>query len=201
MLNRNLNNLLAPAVFAIFLVQSSSVFAAGIPKTVVACTANQCPGISAILEDNEKLTDQAIIFQTSDSPEFMRRYEKKFSDRDNGGWQHIEVNESAFVSTQPVIGFGGAFTDTAAMLYQQMPPALQKEFTNAYFSTQGIAYSLGRVPMASNDFSCRKDVDGKPVLVRILARPYSHFILMRTMLMIRSAISRYSPRMLISKFL
>lgn len=127
------------------------------PNTVVTCDNQQCPLIAPILNPNEKLTDQAIIFQTSNKPEFMLRYEKSFTSTDNGGWQQIILDETALANTQPIIGFGSSFTDSAAMLYQQMTSNLQNEFIAAYYSAQGLAYTLGRVPMASTDFSCRDE--------------------------------------------
>lgn len=155
------NYLLSFITFIILLFQSS---AHAIPGTVTVCSADQCASVPDILSPGEKLDTQAIIYQTSDRPEFMSRSEMQFSASDNGGWQNIAINQSRFAGTQPVIGFGGAFTDSAAMLYRHMPPALQKQFITAYFSSHGLAYSLGRVPMASNDFSCRSEVDGKPGL-------------------------------------
>lgn len=133
------------------------------PNSVVTCTATQCPHILPILSANEALNIQAIVYQTSSKPEFMQRFEKDFANKNNGGWQQIVIDESAIANTQPIVGFGGAFTDSAAMLYQQMSPALQNEFINAYFSNQGMAYSMGRVPVASNDFSCRKAINGTGV--------------------------------------
>lgn len=137
---------------------SSASFASEfeIPNTVVRCTSSECPMIADILNANEKLTDQVIIFQTSPNHQFMERSVKQFSRGDNGGWQHININESEFVDAHPIIGFGGAFTDAASILYQNMTPELKKALINAYFSQQGLEYSLGRVPIASNDFSCRR---------------------------------------------
>lgn len=141
-------------LFFIFSI-SSSLYAATIPKTVVTCTNQSCPAVPAILGDNDQLTNQVIVFQTSNKPEFMNRSVTAFTNHNNGGWQHIVIDETQFANTQPIIGFGGAFTDSASMLYQHMSEVLQKEFIQAYFSKQGIAYSLGRVPIASADFSCR----------------------------------------------
>lgn len=127
-----------------------------IPNTVVTCTAHDCPPIPSILNSHEKLTNQAIIYQTSNQPEFMTRFSQEFTNATNGGWQKIIIDENEFVDTHPIIGFGGTFTDSAAMLYQHMQPALQRALINTYFSSQGIEYSLGRVSIGSNDFSCRR---------------------------------------------
>ena len=55
---------------------------------------------------------------------------------------------------QEIIGFGGAFTDTAAMALLHMNKEIQKEALNAYFSTEtGLSYNMGRVPIGCCDFS------------------------------------------------
>ncbi|OGT48042.1 MAG: hypothetical protein A3E83_05315 [Gammaproteobacteria bacterium RIFCSPHIGHO2_12_FULL_41_20] len=129
--------------------------AANLTTAVVTCKAENCPSLPPILPRDEKLASQAIIYQTSSHPEFMTRYSQSFSKTHHGGWQHITVNETALSQTHPIIGFGGAFTDSTAILYQHLSPALKQALIDAYFSPQGIEYSLGRVPMASSDFSCR----------------------------------------------
>lgn len=123
-------------------------------KKIVTCSAHQCPMLPDLLNPNEKLVDQVIVFETSYDKFFSRKY-KSFTSNDNGGWQHITVNEVAFVKTHPIVGFGGSFTDSASMLYKHMQPLLQKALIDSYFSNKGLAYSLARVPIASTDFSCR----------------------------------------------
>ncbi len=54
---------------------------------------------------------------------------------------------------QTLMGFGGAFTEAAALTWQQLTPAAADEFLQACFSpTQGHGYTLCRVPMGSSDF-------------------------------------------------
>lgn len=152
------------------------------PKTVVICDEKQCPTIPSLLNPQEKFIDQAIIYQTDNKPEFMVRNSQSFTKNNNSGWQHITINESDLIDTHPIIGFGGSFTDSTAMLYQHLSYPLRKSLINAYFSTQGIAYSLGRVPIASSDFSCRQFIkeNGADVAVPSLtacserASPYTY---------------------------
>ncbi|NOU19962.1 MAG: glycoside hydrolase family 30 protein [Bacteroidales bacterium] len=54
---------------------------------------------------------------------------------------------------QTILGFGGAITDAAAETYYKMPKAKQDELINAYFSSEGIGYSLCRTHINSCDFS------------------------------------------------
>ncbi|ETV92219.1 hypothetical protein H310_13452 [Aphanomyces invadans] len=57
---------------------------------------------------------------------------------------------------QDIIGFGGAFTEASALQLQRLPQSKQDDIIRLYFSQAsdgGAAYSLGRVPMNSCDFS------------------------------------------------
>ncbi|KAG6949567.1 hypothetical protein JG688_00014606 [Phytophthora aleatoria] len=54
---------------------------------------------------------------------------------------------------QEIIGFGGAFTDAAAINVYLMDSDVQQLIVDAYFSDTGLQYSLGRIPIASTDFS------------------------------------------------
>ncbi|KAI8489201.1 hypothetical protein Bbelb_329400 [Branchiostoma belcheri] len=60
------------------------------------------------------------------------------------------------VTYQRIRGFGGAFTDAATMNIMSLSEGARKNLISAYFSpTEGIEYTLGRVPMGSCDFSTR----------------------------------------------
>lgn len=73
------------------------------------------------------------------------------------------VNLYPQVKYQSFIGFGGAFTDAAGYVFQQMPKALQDEVAKAYYSPQGLGYSLGRTTLDSCDFSlnCYDSLGGR----------------------------------------
>lgn len=58
------------------------------------------------------------------------------------------------VEYQTVSGFGGAFSEAAAVAWLALPEDEQKKLIRAYFSEkEGIGYSFCRVPMGSCDFS------------------------------------------------
>ncbi|KAL8563547.1 hypothetical protein ACOMHN_060863 [Nucella lapillus] len=65
---------------------------------------------------------------------------------------------------QSIIGFGGAFTDSAGINIASLPKGAQDRLLRSYFASEGIEYTIGRVPMASCDFSTHQysydDVDG-----------------------------------------
>jgi len=55
---------------------------------------------------------------------------------------------------QTILGFGGAFTESAAVTWARLGPALRGEFLRACFDPlEGHGYTLGRVPMGSCDFA------------------------------------------------
>jgi len=57
---------------------------------------------------------------------------------------------------QAILGFGGAFTEAAAINFASLSPSDQEEVLNAYFASPeqgGHGYTVGRVHMDSCDFS------------------------------------------------
>lgn len=57
------------------------------------------------------------------------------------------------VTYQAIIGFGGAFTESAASLYAKLSVEDKRRFVDAYFSDGGSRYSLCRTHIQSCDFS------------------------------------------------
>jgi len=58
------------------------------------------------------------------------------------------------VRYQEIVGFGGAFTDSAGYVLSKMPAAKQEEILNAYFDpVKGNGYTLCRTHINSCDFS------------------------------------------------
>uniref|UniRef100_A0A665TEL0 Glucosylceramidase n=1 Tax=Echeneis naucrates TaxID=173247 RepID=A0A665TEL0_ECHNA len=60
-----------------------------------------------------------------------------------------------FQKYQKIRGFGGAMTDAAAINILSLSAGAQDQLLRQYFSSEGIGYSVVRVPMASCDFSTR----------------------------------------------
>ncbi|KJH42620.1 O-Glycosyl hydrolase family 30 [Dictyocaulus viviparus] len=57
---------------------------------------------------------------------------------------------------QSIVGFGGAFTDSVGINLNSLSEQTRRNLLEAYFSENGIQYNLGRVPIASTDFSTRE---------------------------------------------
>ncbi|POM66650.1 Family 30 Glycoside hydrolase [Phytophthora palmivora] len=78
-------------------------------------------------------------------------------------WTHgAQTNAPSFITVdvdtkfQEIMGFGGAFTEAAALQFSKLPREKQDEVLTLYFDQQkGSAYTFGRVPMGSSDFSLR----------------------------------------------
>uniref|UniRef100_M4BEH7 Uncharacterized protein n=1 Tax=Hyaloperonospora arabidopsidis (strain Emoy2) TaxID=559515 RepID=M4BEH7_HYAAE len=76
-------------------------------------------------------------------------------------WTRAVHSDAASVITvdvatqfQEIMGFGGAFTEAAALQFQRLSPEKQEELLTLYFDPdKGSAYTFGRVPMGSSDFS------------------------------------------------
>jgi glucosylceramidase len=71
--------------------------------------------------------------------------------------QPLETGNSVFVNPtktfQSVLGIGGAITDASAEVFAKLSADKQEELLNAYYSKDGISYSLLRTHIHSCDFS------------------------------------------------
>ena len=71
--------------------------------------------------------------------------------------QPLETELSIFVNPnktfQTFMGIGAAITDASAETFAKLSPEKQEEFMKAYFTADGIGYSLIRTPIHSCDFS------------------------------------------------
>lgn len=57
------------------------------------------------------------------------------------------------IEKQDILGFGGAFTNSAAYLYAQMTPEQKEEALEALFGESGLRYNFCRLCLSSSDFS------------------------------------------------
>ena len=75
-----------------------------------------------------------------------------FSKKRNDTLPEISLNDK--ITYQIIEGFGGAFTEAAAVTFYKMPAQIQNEILNAYFNlNSGHGYSLCRTHINSCDFS------------------------------------------------
>ena len=54
---------------------------------------------------------------------------------------------------QTILGFGGAFTESASDVFSKLNSNLQSQVLDMYFSENGLRYNMARLPIGSCDFS------------------------------------------------
>uniref|UniRef100_A0A915HYL0 Glucosylceramidase n=1 Tax=Romanomermis culicivorax TaxID=13658 RepID=A0A915HYL0_ROMCU len=131
---------------------------------VCVCNSQICDKVKPL----EPIPDQgAVVFtSTKDGQRLVRTesfwtapsvwdHEDRFSTFSHYWERNVENWEVDFATNfQTIDGFGGAFTDAAGINIASLPESAQDHLLNSYFSPQGgIAYNMGRVPIASCDFS------------------------------------------------
>ncbi|TMW62584.1 hypothetical protein Poli38472_005202 [Pythium oligandrum] len=115
---------------------------------VCVCTATDCDEVTS--EYKTLAGDSVGVFQTSKQGDRLSYTTVNASPTSNDA-ANIELDSST--TYQSIIGFGGAFTDSVAINVYSTNEALQKRILDAYFSENGLQYTLGRVPIGSTDFS------------------------------------------------
>jgi glucosylceramidase len=120
---------------------------------VCVCNLTQCDTIS-----NEYLNvigNKVSIYTTSKDGKRLDFATKEFVEFEEGNNNsQVEIKIDTSKKYQKIIGFGGAFTDAAAInVYKLKSSELQQQVIDAYFAQDGLQYTLGRVPIGSCDFS------------------------------------------------
>ena len=64
---------------------------------------------------------------------------------------HLRLHQEK--TQQEILGFGGAFTESSASIYNQMEQGQKEEIIEAYFGKTGNQYNMGRTHINSCDFS------------------------------------------------
>ncbi|CAI5447497.1 unnamed protein product [Caenorhabditis angaria] len=117
---------------------------------VCVCNSTFCDQIEPV--GNEIPEGEIVVYRSSLEGDRMNRFVIKFGDI-----PEFKVNTTILIDAsqkyQKIMGFGGAFTDSAGENLAAIPQALQDQILRAYFGPNGLEYNLGRVPIASCDFS------------------------------------------------
>lgn len=124
---------------------------------VCRCNASFCDTVEPI----EPLTSGSFALYTSNSNgSRLVKSVGSLSKSTAGVVVRIDTN----TSYQSLFGFGGAFTDAAAINIANLSSGAANYVIDSYYGPQGIEYSVGRVPIGSCDFSTHPysydDVDG-----------------------------------------
>jgi len=109
----------------------------------------------------------ATLFQTAHGTSDLLTQKEDVQFYEDFDFDGPVIDVSSRVTNQAIIGFGGAFTEAAALVYQGMSATNQEKFMEKYFDAEkGIGFTLGRVHINSCDFSpspaqwSLDDVDG-----------------------------------------
>lgn len=122
------------------------------------------------------------LWQTTPDP--MYRISKRPDIKFGPDFEHdgvtVDISETA---GHAIVGFGGTFTDGAAELFDSLEADQQDALIEAYFGESGIGYTVGRLPINSNDVSSESysfdDTEGDASLEDFddsLARAAEHVI-------------------------
>lgn len=115
---------------------------------VCVCNETQCDSVG---HDYKTLTaGQVGVYTTAKDGQRLTYTVANIdeSPKDNPTYS-IEVE----TQHQTMIGFGGGFTDSAAINVYKLSSKLQQLVLEQYFSDTGLEYTLGRIPIGSSDFS------------------------------------------------
>lgn len=125
-------------------------------STVCVCSAEHCdlPGSVAKQE-----TGVAGVYESGKDGSRFLSTTIEFSQVDINFTalprSHSVIRMTPNVTYQEIIGFGGSFTDAVGSNMLRLKEPLRTKLLEAYYSEEGLNYNLGRVPIASTDFSMR----------------------------------------------
>ncbi|KAL7079725.1 hypothetical protein ACQ4LE_001831, partial [Meloidogyne hapla] len=123
----------------------------GLDSFVCVCSSEICDSPSPLGEFND---DQLIYYLTDKLEYRLERFliKKENNKNEEFNFKKIEINTSQ--KFQKIFGFGGAFTDSVGINLNQLSVGTRQKLLEQYFSEEnGIKYNIGRVPIASCDFS------------------------------------------------
>lgn len=121
-------------------------------STVCVCTEHYCDTFEPL-----KRTKPGIVqkFRTAFSNDRFKYSEINFNDKNPNQEKYITIQIDRNRTYQKIIGFGGAFTDSVGYNLMKLSESLRKRLIEDYFSSDGIEYTIGRVPIGGCDFSTR----------------------------------------------
>ena len=91
----------------------------------------------------------------SDKPEGRRLDKYSLAWDNDTATVGVVVTIDRSTKYQPIIGFGGAFTDAAGINIAKLTEEAQRNLIKSYYSPSGAEYNLGRINIGGCDFSDR----------------------------------------------
>ncbi|KAK2844628.1 hypothetical protein Q5P01_011287 [Channa striata] len=149
-----------PVLLALVFLTAEVTLTTGSKK----CAARHFGHDSVVCECNSTYCDSVGSVSLPPLGQYSSYLSNMAGSRLEPGQGQVQVNSSgvglrltinSFQKYQKIRGFGGAMTDAAAINILSLSAAAQDQLLQQYFSSEGIGYSVVRVPMASCDFSTR----------------------------------------------
>lgn len=117
---------------------------------ICVCNATYCDTLPTL----DPISEGTYQILTSSAEGLrLQKQSGQFSDEEPDSLYRLTVDRSTIHQT--ILGFGGAFTDSAGINIKSLPEAAQEKLLRSYFSSEGSEYTLGRVPIGGTDFSTR----------------------------------------------
>lgn len=117
-------------------------------KFVCVCNQTYCDELELLTNISK---DYSAVYETNEAGARFQSTTLPFSSKVDPGASVVQVNSSEMY--QFILGFGGAFTDAAGINIKSLSIKLQEKVLLSYFSEKGLSYNMGRIPIASCDFS------------------------------------------------
>jgi glucosylceramidase len=145
---------LTPRDYDPFLMKPRKSFPTLLASSVSALAAVCFPALPVLGQPRSYL--EARVYVTSPSPSQL------LADRGFSAFEPLEQPDENYPTImidpdrafQTIEGFGGAFTDAAAVVFAQLPAAAQEQFLKACFDpVDGNAYNLCRTTIHSCDYA------------------------------------------------
>lgn len=126
--------------------------------TVCVCSEAACDVIPTVVSR----TDPDVINIYKSSKKGARfKYSFDYFHNSSRSYQQSNTTKTKTVRIdrdkkfQKIVGFGGAFTDAAALNIFSLSNNLSQRILGDYFSKSGLDYNIGRIPIGGSDFSSR----------------------------------------------
>jgi len=134
--------------FSLFLTAKPCDFYNSSQGLVCRCNATYCDTVDPLVLPSKL---EYLLYSTSKSGKRLDQTIEKFSSRPPTDDTVLTLYSN--ISYQKIIGFGGAFTDSATLNIYNLTKNASENLLMSYFSPNGIEYNLGRIVISSCDFS------------------------------------------------
>jgi len=119
---------------------------------VCVCDENYCDSFDPISKTAEGVVQ---VYESSRAGKRLEKREVNFGNEleEPGSIWNVAIDKNT--KYQEIIGFGGSWSDAAAIGIGRMSEKLRNDILRSYFSDEGIEYSTARVVISGSDFSNR----------------------------------------------